>query len=188
MINDFEQARNCRVCEAHLPLTPRPIIQGSQRAKILIIGQAPGLKAHQTQKPWNDPSGVRLRTWLGLSDAQFYDENNIAILPMGFCYPGKAKSGDKPPRKECAPLWHEKLIKYMAIKHILLIGQYAQSYYLADKLNLTQRVRNWQEYQPKYFVLPHPSPRNNIWLKKNPWFEEQVVPKMQSVVAELTKF
>ena len=107
---------------------------------------------------------------------------------MGFCYPGKAKSGDKPPRKECAPLWHEKLIKYMAIKHILLIGQYAQSYYLADKLTLTQRVRNWQEYQPKYFVLPHPSPRNNIWLKKNPWFEEQVVPKMQSVVAELTKF
>ena len=168
-----------------MPLAPRPIIQGNQCSKVLIVGQAPGKLAHETNMPWNDASGVRLRKWLGISAEKFYDANNIAILPMGFCYPGKAKSGDKPPREECAPTWHERLINSMSIEHILLIGQYAQTYYLNDKLSLTQRVTNWKRYQPKYFVLPHPSPRNNIWLKKHPWFENEVVPHMQKVLAKL---
>tara|TARA_R110002012_G_scaffold277410_1_gene464628 strand:- start:168 stop:677 length:510 start_codon:yes stop_codon:yes gene_type:complete len=168
-----------------LPLSPRPIIQGNQRSKILIVGQAPGIKAHETNKPWNDSSGERLRKWLNLDVQQFYNPDNIAILPMAFCYPGKASSGDKPPRKECAPLWHERLISSMQIKHVLLIGQYAQNYYLQDKRSLTERVKDWQAYQPRFFVLPHPSPRNNIWLKKNPWFEQQVVPAMQHAIAKI---
>ncbi|QHJ12113.1 Type-4 uracil-DNA glycosylase [Paraglaciecola mesophila] len=168
-----------------MPLAPRPIIQGNQYSKVLIVGQAPGKLAHETKLPWNDASGVRLRKWLGISTEKFYDANNIAILPMGFCYPGKAKSGDKPPRKECAPTWHERLINSMSIEHILLIGQYAQTYYLNDKLSLTERVTNWKSYQPKYFVLPHPSPRNNIWLKKHPWFEDEIVPHMQRVLTKV---
>lgn len=168
-----------------MPLSPRPIIQGNQRSKILIVGQAPGIKAHETNKPWNDASGERLRKWLNLNVQQFYNPDNIAILPMAFCYPGKASSGDKPPRKECAPLWHKRLISSMQIKHVLLIGQYAQNYYLEDKRSLTQRVKDWQTYQPRFFVLPHPSPRNNIWLKKNPWFEQQVVLAMQHAIAKI---
>tara|TARA_R110000744_G_scaffold92747_9_gene179443 strand:- start:2954 stop:3463 length:510 start_codon:yes stop_codon:yes gene_type:complete len=168
-----------------LPLSPRPIIQGNQRSKILIVGQAPGIKAHETNKPWNDASGERLRKWLNLNVQQFYNPDNIAILPMAFCYPGKASSGDKPPRKECAPLWHKRLISSMQIKHVLLIGQYAQNYYLEDKRSLTERVKDWQTYQPRFFVLPHPSPRNNIWLKKNPWFEQQVVLAMQHAIAKI---
>jgi len=168
-----------------LPLSPRPIIQGNQRSKILIVGQAPGIKAHETNKPWNDASGERLRKWLNLNVQQFYNPDNIAILPMAFCYPGKASSGDKPPRKECAPLWHKRLISSMQIKHVLLIGQYAQNYYLQDKRSLTERVKDWQTYQPRFFVLPHPSPRNNIWLKKNPWFEQQVVLAMQHAIAKI---
>ncbi|WP_083879583.1 uracil-DNA glycosylase family protein [Paraglaciecola mesophila] len=168
-----------------MPLSPRPIIQGNQRSKILIVGQAPGIKAHETNKPWNDASGERLRKWLNLNVQQFYNPDNIAILPMAFCYPGKASSGDKPPRKECAPLWHKRLISSMQIKHVLLIGQYAQNYYLQDKRSLTERVKDWQTYQPRFFVLPHPSPRNNIWLKKNPWFEQQVVLAMQHAIAKI---
>ena len=168
-----------------MPLRPRPIIQGNQRSKILIVGQAPGIKAHETNKPWNDASGERLRKWLNLNVQQFYNPDNIAILPMAFCYPGKASSGDKPPRKECAPLWHKRLISSMQIKHVLLIGQYAQNYYLQDKRSLTERVKDWQTYQPRFFVLPHPSPRNNIWLKKNPWFEQQVVLAMQHAIAKI---
>ncbi|MEM5497582.1 uracil-DNA glycosylase family protein [Paraglaciecola mesophila] len=168
-----------------MPLSPRPIIQGNQRSKILIVGQAPGIKAHETNKPWNDASGERLRKWLNLNVQQFYNPDNIAILPMAFCYPGKASSGDKPPRKECAPLWHKRLISSMQIKHVLLIGQYAQNYYLEDKRSLTERVKDWQTYQPRFFVLPHPSPRNNIWLKKNPWFEQQVVLAMQHAIAKI---
>lgn len=168
-----------------MPLSPRPIIQGNQRSKILIVGQAPGIKAHETNKPWNDASGERLRKWLNLNVQQFYNPDNIAILPMAFCYPGKASSGDKPPRKECAPLWHKRLISCMQIKHVLLIGQYAQNYYLEDKRSLTERVKVWQTYQPRFFVLPHPSPRNNIWLKKNPWFEQQVVLAMQHAIAKI---
>lgn len=177
-----QQIQRCTICQAHLPLTPRPIIQVSSTAKILIIGQAPGIKAHDSGKPWNDASGLRLREWLGIDNTTFYDKSHIAIVPMGFCYPGRGKSGDIGPRKECAPLWHTKLIQSMPISVTMLIGQYAQNYYLKDKLTLTKRVENWKSYLPQYFVLPHPSPRNNIWLKKNLWFENEVVPEMQQTV------
>jgi uracil-DNA glycosylase len=169
----------CKVCEKHLPFPPRPIIQVSSNAQIIIIGQAPGIKAHSSNQPWNDASGIRLRDWLGISSEVFYNANKIAIIPMGFCYPGKAKSGDLGPRKECAPMWHEQLIQVMPLSITFLIGQHAQDYYLNDKLSVTERVKNWQRYQPDYFVLPHPSPRNNIWLKKNPWFEQDIIPIIQ---------
>lgn len=178
----FSRVKSCSLCAAHLPLPAKPIIQGSATSSVLIIGQAPGIRAHNSATPWNDASGERLRHWLGLNREQFYDEKNIAILPMGFCYPGRGKSGDLPPRKECAPLWHKPLIDTMPIKLSLLIGQYAQDYYLKDGLKLTDRVKVWQNYLPNYFLLPHPSPRNNIWLKRNPWFEEDVIPHMQNQI------
>ncbi|MDO6692138.1 uracil-DNA glycosylase family protein [Aliiglaciecola sp. 3_MG-2023] len=178
--NDFDLARNCRECEKILPLEPRPIIQGSSKSKICIIGQAPGLAAHNTNLPWNDASGDRLRAWIGMPKTTFYDENTVAILPMGFCYPGKAASGDLPPIKQCAEIWHQRLLSAFSPKLTLLIGQYAQNYYLKDKSNVTNRVKNWQRYLPKYIVLPHPSPRNNIWLKKNEWFEQSVLPQIKS--------
>ena len=166
---------------------PALLFRVQKTATVLIIGQAPGIKAHETNKPWNDPSGDRLRMWMGLSRQEFYDERKIALVPMGFCYPGKGKSGDLPPRPECAPLWHEKLFSQMPIKTRLLIGQYAQNYYLKDKLPLTQRVKNWRDYLPDFYVLPHPSPRNNIWLKKNPWFEDEVIPAMAKSIADAIK-
>lgn len=175
----FSRVRSCSLCAAHLPLPPKPIIQGSSTSSILIIGQAPGISAHNSATPWNDPSGDRLRQWLGLEREQFYNEKQIAILPMGFCYPGRGKSGDLPPRKECAPLWHEALIDSMPIEVSMLIGQYAQDYYLKDGLKLTDRIKYWQDYLPNHFLLPHPSPRNNIWLKQNPWFEQDVIPYMR---------
>lgn len=181
----FDEARGCEICARFLPNPPKPIIQGCSNSQLLIIGQAPGIRAHNSNKPWNDASGVRLRSWLGISEQQFYDEQKTAILPMGFCYPGKGQSGDLPPRKECAPKWHDRLIQSMQIKHIFLIGQYAQAYYLSDNMTLTQRVKNWQDYRPQYFVLPHPSPRNNIWLKRHSWFEEEVVPAIQQAVKRI---
>jgi uracil-DNA glycosylase len=181
-MNCFNAARYCTLCADFLPSAPKPIIQGSPSSQLLIIGQAPGIKAHDSNKPWNDASGVRLRSWLGMSEQQFYDQRKIAILPMGFCYPGKGRSGDLPPRKECAPKWHHLLIGAMQIEHIFLIGQYAQNYYLNDNKNLTQRVKSWRDYHPKYVVLPHPSPRNNIWLKRHSWFEEEVVPAIRQTV------
>ncbi|HHQ4788792.1 uracil-DNA glycosylase family protein [Aeromonas hydrophila] len=184
----FEQIRACRLCEAHLPLGPRPVIRGSERARLLIIGQAPGTRVHASGIPWDDPSGDRLRQWLGVDKATFYDESRIAIMPMGFCYPGKGKSGDLPPRPECAPTWHDKVL--MLLPHIeltLLIGQYAQAYYLreAAKGSLTETVRSWADYGPAWLPLPHPSPRNTFWLKKNPWFEQDVIPHLQQRVAPL---
>ena len=174
----LSKINSCDVCKAHLPLGPRPIVSAHPESKIAIIGQAPGSKVHKTGVPWDDPSGKQLRKWLGVTNEEFYDEKLFALIPMGFCYPGKGKSGDLPPRPECAPKWHEKLmIELPNLKLIVLIGQYAQGYYLGDKKekNLTETVQNYREYLPEYFVLPHTSPRNRFWLAKNPWFEEKVL-------------
>lgn len=176
--------RSCKVCEPELPLGANPVIQAHQDARIMIIGQAPGIRVHNTSIPWNDPSGDRLRTWLDIDKTVFYDAKKIAIMPMGLCYPGKGKSGDLPPRSECAPLWHDKVWAELPnIKLTLLIGQYAQNYYLSDKpKTLTETVRQWRNWSPKYLPLPHPSPRNTLWLKKNPWFESEVVPFIREIV------
>lgn len=176
--------RACNLCEPHLPLGAKPIIQASESARLLIIGQAPGTKVHETSIPWNDPSGNRLREWLQLNKAEFYDDSKIAIMPMGLCYPGKGKSGDLPPRKECAPKWHKQVLTQLPnVGMTLLIGQYAQNYYLPNKpKTLTETVREWQSWAPRFIPLPHPSPRNTLWLKKNPWFEQEVVPYMREYV------
>lgn len=184
----LEEIGKCEVCKAHLPLGPRPIVRAHPYAKIVIIGQAPGTKVHNTGVPWDDPSGKQLRKWLGVTDEIFYDASKIALVPMGFCYPGKGKSGDLPPRQECAPLWHGALLDKMPqLQLSFVIGMYAQKYYLQGhiKKNLTATVRAFQEYGPAYFPLPHPSPRNRFWLSKNPWFEKEVVPHIQLKVAEL---
>lgn len=180
------EIRNCEICKASLPRGPRPIVSAHPESRIAIIGQAPGSKVHETGVPWDDPSGKQLRKWLGVTDEEFYDAQLFALIPMGFCYPGKGKSGDLPPRLECAPLWHPSLFEVMSeLDMIILIGQYAQRYYLGNQMqnNLTETVRQYQEYLPKYFVLPHPSPRNRFWLSKNPWFEDQVLPKLKSLVS-----
>ncbi|NOI82303.1 uracil-DNA glycosylase family protein [Vibrio tubiashii] len=180
----LKEIRACKVCEPSLPLGANPVIQASSSAKLLIIGQAPGTRVHETSIPWNDPSGNRLREWLALDKETFYDPNKIAIMPMGLCYPGKGKSGDLPPRKECAPLWHQRVLEQLPnIGMTLLIGQYAQNYYLPDKpKTLTETVQQWQRWAPNYLPLPHPSPRNTLWLKKNPWFEAEVVPYIREYV------
>lgn len=164
-------------------------MQAARPARLRIVGQAPGRKVHETGIPWDDASGRRLRDWLGLTPEQFYDPEKVAILPMGFCYPGKAASGDNPPRPECAPLWHAKLTA--ALPHIgltVLVGQYALNYYLAGrrKATLTETVEAWQDYLPTgWLPLPHPSPRNTPWLVRNPWFEADLVPHVQAVVRSL---
>lgn len=177
----IEQAQNCRLCEDFLE--PNPVFTIKPEAQLLIIGQAPGSKVHKTLIPWNDPSGDRLRSWLTVDRDQFYDSPNIAILPSGLCYPGKGKSGDLPPPKICAQTWHNKLLALMPnVELTLLIGQYAQNLYLpkTKKKTLTETVKAWDEYLPQgYFVLPHPSPRNLMWLRRNPWFDAQVVPALQ---------
>lgn len=172
----------CTLCEPHLPLGPRPVVQIGRQARLLIIGQAPGLKVHETGIPWNDPSGDRLREWLQIGKDTFYDAEQVAIMSMGFCYPGRGKSGDLPPRPECAPQWHERLLAEMpAVKLILLIGQYAQRYYLHDNYRtLTERVRQWRDCPQPFFPLPHPSPRNQGWLKHNPWFTNDVIPALRA--------
>jgi len=180
----LHKIRQCRVCEAHLPLGPRPVVQASSQSRILIIGQAPGTKVHETGIPWNDPSGDELRRWLNVDRNLFYNPAVIAIAPMGFCYPGRGRSGDLPPRPECAPLWHQPLLKLMPkIELTLLIGQYAQKYYLKDKpKTLTETVRKRHHYFPDYFPLPHPSPRNRYWRMHNPWFEQEVIPELRERV------
>ncbi|GHA03723.1 uracil-DNA glycosylase family protein [Oceanisphaera arctica] len=183
----LQQVRVCRLCEALLPLGPRPVVQMAPQARIMIIGQAPGTRVHETGVPWNDPSGDTLRRWLQLSREQFYDPNVIAIMPMGFCYPGRGKSGDLPPRPECAPAWHEQLLA--ALPHIrltLLIGQYAQRYYLGNQYrSLTETVRHWRDFAPDRLPLPHPSPRNRRWLSQNPWFEQEELPALRARVHQV---
>ena len=174
----------CQICKEDLPLKPKPILNFSKPAKIMIIGQAPGIKAHDSGKPWNDASGVRLRQWLGVTSEQFYDESLFAIVPMGVCYPGKGKSGDLPPRPECSAKWMEPILNRLDnIELQILIGAYSQSYFLKTKSgDLTETVKDWKSFAPEKFPLPHPSPRNNIWLSKNPWFEKNLVPQLQKTV------
>lgn len=183
----LKDVRACTVCTKYLPLPPKPILQASANSRLLIIGQAPGIKAHEQGEVFRDASGKRLREWLALSEDEFYDANKVAIIPMGFCYPGKGKSGDLPPRPECAPLWHQRLLNNM--QHIgltLYIGQYAQKYYVQDSYKtLTERVEHWRDLPSQQMVLPHPSPRNRPWLSKNPWFEKELIPELQKRVKAL---
>ncbi len=177
--------RACTLCAAHLPLGPRPVFQVHPGARVLIAGQAPGTRVHDTGIPFNDPSGERLRWWLGITRGEFYDATKLAMLPMGFCYPGRGSSGDLPPRPECAAAWRKPLLATMPeIALTVAIGQYAIDWHLgnAKKSTLTQTVLNWKSYGPSIVPIPHPSPRNNIWLKKNPWFEAEVVPELQKRV------
>ena len=178
----------CTVCAAFLQHGPRPVLQAGRQSKLVIIGQAPGKVVHQSGIPWQDKSGDNLRTWLGIGEDTFYNPEQIALIPMGFCYPGKGKSRDLPPREECAPRWHGRLLQTMTdIKLTLLIGTYAQTHYLRGKneRTLTETVKNFKSYLPDFFVLPHPSPRNNIWMAKNPWFREEVVPTLQAHIKQI---
>lgn len=182
ILNDISA---CRVCASQLPNPPKPVLSVSSTARLLIIGQAPGQRVQQSGIPWTDASGRQLRAWLQLSEDQFYDARRIAIVPMGFCYPGKGASGDLPPRAECAPLWHARLMDAMPdIQLTLLIGSYAQVYYLRkqSKPTLTATVANYAEYLPRFFPLPHPSPRNRFWLNRNPWFASAVLPVLRACV------
>lgn len=183
-------ARACELCAAHLPFEPRPIVQAHASARILIAGQAPGRKVHETGVPFDDASGKRLRQWMGINRDVFYDRKFIAILPMGFCYPGTGTSGDLPPRRECAPQWRARLLAAMPnIELTLVVGQYAQGWHLQEAGNstLTEQVRAWRRRWPAVLPLPHPSPRNNIWLKSNPWFSSDVVPALQMRVRGIVR-
>lgn len=183
------EVRACQICACHLPLGPRPIVRGKPSAKILIIGQAPGTRVHETGVPWDDKSGERLRDWLNLSPDRFYDEDKIAIMPMGFCYPGRAESGgDLPPRPECAPQWHNQIrAEFAQVELTLLVGSYVQKYYLGNKRakTMTETIRLWQDFGPENIPTPHPSWRTTFWLKKNPWFEDEVLPELRRRVEEL---
>ncbi len=184
----LREVRACTVCEAHLPYPPKPVLRAASSARLLIVGQAPGRRVHETGIPWNDPSGDRLREWMQVSREVFYDEGRIAIIPTGFCYPGNGPSGDLPPRPECAPLWHPRLRAALPdIRLTLLIGSYAQAYYLGDNRHktLTDTVRHYRDYQPAFIPLPHPSPRNQMWLKRNPWFAAEVLPLLRREIAAL---
>jgi uracil-DNA glycosylase len=180
--------RGCRACEAHLPLGPRPVLRAAATARILIAGQAPGLRVHTTGIPWDDPSGERLRGWMGMGKDVFYDESRIAIIPMGYCYPGRGNGGDRPPRRECAELWLDRLLaKLPRIELTLLIGLHAQRHYLGSrcKSSLAETARAWRDYAPRYIPLPHPSPRNTPWLQRNAWFEQQFLPELRTRIGVL---
>jgi len=181
--------RGCQVCQKHLVYGARPVLSVHPTAKILLVSQAPGMKVHRSGIPWQDPSGNRLREWMSVDNDTFYDSSKFAILPMGLCYPGKGPSGDLPPRPECAPLWHQEILGHMPdIQLIILIGRYAQKYYLKDcKSSLTETVRSWKEYLPQYLSLPHPSPRNLIWTIRNPWFAKEIIPYLKRKVRNIIK-
>ena len=187
--NLLKEVNDCRLCEEHLPLGPRPVVQASSQAKILIAGQAPGRKVHETGIPFNDPSGDRLRDWMGIDKTLFYNDSKIALVPMGFCYPGTGKSGDLPPRPEYADAWREKLLSNLPnIELTLVLGQYSHKYHLGTlrKNNLTKTVKSWKEYWNRGLLpLPHPSPRNNMWLRNNTWFEKEILPALKPRVQKL---
>lgn len=178
----LRDVRACRACGDRLPLGPRPVLQASSTARLLIASQAPGTKVHASGVPFSDPSGDRLRQWTGLSREAFYDAASIAIVPMGLCYPGRGKSGDAPPRPECAPLWRQRLLAAMPrLRLTLLVGSYAQNHVLPAGL-LTERVRHFADYLPRYFPLPHPSWRSLIWARQHPWFEAEVLPALRLAI------
>jgi len=188
LLNDI---RACRLCAGHLPLGPRPVLRARATARLLIVGQAPGTKVHQTGIPWNDASGRRLRQWLDLAPEIFYDEARVAIVPMGFCYPGRAATGgDNPPRPECAPHWHPKLLPHLpGLGLTLLVGGYAQKHYLGERVRptLTATVAAWRDYLPACLPTPHPSWRTTHWLRNNPWFEAELVPELRRRVRRLLR-
>ena len=184
----LRQIHACRVCESELPLGANPVLIARPTARILIVGQAPGRRVHVTGLPFNDPSGDRLRNWLGIDRDTFYHSSRIAIVPMGFCFPGTGKSGDLPPRKECESLWRESLLARMQdVELTILLGQYSQHYHLGKrrKASLTATVQAWRDYWPQYLPLPHPSPRNIGWLQRNPWVERELIPMLQDRVQQL---
>ena len=186
LIETVEKIKACDLCGDNLPLGPRPVVQVHEKAKILISGQAPGIKVHRSGVPFDDASGERLRLWMGIDRTTFYDPFQIAIVPMGFCYPGKGISGDLPPQKRCAGTWRQQLLDHLTeVKLTLVIGAYAQQWHLRQQdLNLTETVKQWRKFGDNMMPLPHPSPRNNVWLKKNPWFETEVVPALQTRVQD----
>lgn len=184
----LSEVRDCRACAQQLPFGPRPILRGRAGARILIVGQAPGARVHASRIPWDDASGDRLRNWLGIDIGSFRDESQFAIIPMGFCYPGRGSGGDKPPRRECAKLWLDSLLENLPkIQLTLLIGQYAQRHFLGArrKPSLTETVRAWKEYAPTIIPLPHPSPRNQPWFQRHRWFESDVLPTLRGEVKSL---
>ena len=179
------EARKCTVCAAELAHAPRPVLQAGRSARIVIIGQAPGSKVHESGVPWQDQSGDRLRDWTGLDTTTFYDPKRVALIPMGFCYPGAADGADLPPRPECAPLWHARLLaKLPKVQLTLLVGMHAQGYYLRDtaKVTMTETVRAYAASGPGRFPLPHPSWRSTGWMRRNPWFETKVLPALRRSV------
>jgi len=191
----LKEVRACTRCADHLPLGPRPTVRAARTSRLLIVGQAPGTKVHETGIPWNDPSGDRLRDWLQIDRATFYDETRVAIIPMGFCYPGRLpRGGDAPPRPECAPLWHAPLRALLPnVELTLLVGSYAQAYYLADHpawrrgVTMTETVAGWRTFLPEYLPTPHPSWRTMAWQKKNPWFADELLPELRERVSSLLK-
>lgn len=182
------EIRACRLCAATLPLGPRPVLRASAGARLLVAGQAPGTRVHASGIPWDDASGQRLRAWMGVDVDTFYDASRVAIVPMGFCYPGRGRGGDLPPRPECAATWHPRLLPLLTdVELVLAIGHYAQAHHLGPRRgrSLTDTVRAWREHAPRVIPLPHPSPRNTLWLRRNPWFEDEVLPMLRRRVAEL---
>jgi uracil-DNA glycosylase len=180
-------AQACTHCSADLPHEPRPVLRIAAGARVVLIGQAPGAKVHESGRPWEDDSGLHLRSWLGVEETTFNDTNAFAMLPMGFCFPGRRKGGDLPPRPECAPLWHDRILKELHdVRLIILIGQYAVNNYLVGtkQRTLGDTVRAFADYLPQHFPLPHPSWRSKIWMKKNPWFEDEVLPQLQDRVRQ----
>jgi uracil-DNA glycosylase len=177
----------CQICVAHLPHGPRPVLQVGSQARILVAGQAPGRKVHESGVPFDDASGDRLRNWLGVSKEEFYSRKLFAVLPMGFCYPGTGKSGDLPPRPECAPAWRAQVLSRLKkLELTLVVGQYAQAYHVPmSQGSVTELALAWKKTWPHTVALPHPSPRNNLWLKRNPWFETELVPKLRILIAEI---